>query len=73
MWIGGEQEKAASVGLDYRPKRVDNAYIEQWLLYESYPPLVEFSSNHMYQSSSHNASTQQCFLPLLSPVQLLER
>ena len=33
MWIGGEQDKAAPVGLDYRPKGVDNIYITGGSLY----------------------------------------
>ena len=33
MWIGGEQDKDAPVGLDYRPKGVDNVYITGGSLY----------------------------------------
>lgn len=33
MWIGGKQDKAAPVGLDYRPKGVDNVYITGASLY----------------------------------------
>ena len=35
MWIGGEQEKAAPVGLDYHPKGVDNVYITGGFLYST--------------------------------------
>ena len=33
MWMGGEQDKAAPVGLDYHPKGVDNVYITGASLY----------------------------------------
>ena len=33
MWIGGKQDKAAPVDLDYRPKGVDNVYITGASLY----------------------------------------